>query len=213
MDVGSKEVLMESPPVLEMSIGAPEAKQRLALSEHAGTTATFSIGATGLVVYDYQQLLIAYKPGPGTYCYIMKMAPESIPSLEALSRKFQSFQVGALCRPSLQRPPLSWARTRGRTQTPGPLEEIWPSWALPCVPCVARCLSTTPRTPQVSRVLEAPRGQERSPSKRSFADGQEAAPAHTAGTGSGETGAWGEDGSGQTRLLWARGLLPQNKAA
>uniref|UniRef100_A0A8C8Z1V8 Surfactant protein C n=1 Tax=Prolemur simus TaxID=1328070 RepID=A0A8C8Z1V8_PROSS len=92
MDVGSKEVLMESPPVLEMSIGAPEAKQRLALSEHAGTTATFSIGATGLVVYDYQQFLIAYKPAPGTYCYIMKMAPESIPSLEALTRKFQSFQ-------------------------------------------------------------------------------------------------------------------------
>ncbi|XP_069341258.1 surfactant protein C isoform X2 [Eulemur rufifrons] len=218
MDVGSKEVLMESPPdysagpqgrfripccpvnlkrllivvvvvvlvvvvivgallmglhmsqkhtemVLEMSIGAPEAKQRLALSEHAGTTATFSIGATGLVVYDYQQLLIAYKPGPGTYCYIMKMAPESIPSLEALSRKFQSFQVGALCRPSLQRPPLSWARTRGRTQTPGPLEEIWPSWALPCVPCVARCLSTTPRTPQG---LGSPKGTGKIPQQKVF---------------------------------------------
>uniref|UniRef100_A0A2K6GYV9 Surfactant protein C n=1 Tax=Propithecus coquereli TaxID=379532 RepID=A0A2K6GYV9_PROCO len=94
MDMGSKEVLMESPPVLEMSIGAPEAKQRLALSEHVGTTATFSIGATGLVVYDYQRLLIAYKPAPGTCCYIMKMAPESIPSLEALTRKFQGFQVG-----------------------------------------------------------------------------------------------------------------------
>uniref|UniRef100_A0A8C5VU52 Surfactant protein C n=1 Tax=Microcebus murinus TaxID=30608 RepID=A0A8C5VU52_MICMU len=95
MDVGSKEVLMESPPVLEMSIGAPEAKQHLALSKHAGTIATFSIGATGLVVYDYQRLLIAYKPAPGTCCYIMKMAPESIPSLEALTRKFQSFQVGS----------------------------------------------------------------------------------------------------------------------
>ncbi|XP_021570935.1 pulmonary surfactant-associated protein C isoform X2 [Carlito syrichta] len=147
MDVGSKEVLMESPPdysaaprarfgipccpvhlkrllivvvvvvlvvvvivgallmglhmsqkhtemVLEMSIGAPEAQQRLALSEHAGTTATFSISSTGLVVYDYQRLLIAYKPAPGTCCYIMKMAPESIPSLEALTRKFQNFQVG-----------------------------------------------------------------------------------------------------------------------
>ncbi|XP_012594720.2 surfactant protein C [Microcebus murinus] len=146
MDVGSKEVLMESPPdysaapqgriripccpvnikrllivvvvvvlvvvvivgallmglhmsqkhtemVLEMSIGAPEAKQHLALSEHAGTIATFSIGATGLVVYDYQRLLIAYKPAPGTCCYIMKMAPESIPSLEDLTRKFQSFQA------------------------------------------------------------------------------------------------------------------------
>ncbi|KAL2761747.1 pulmonary surfactant-associated protein C isoform 2 [Daubentonia madagascariensis] len=146
MDVGSKEVLMESPPdysaaprgrfsipccpvhlkrllivvvvvvlvvvvivgallmglhmsqkhtemVLEMSIGAPEAQQRLALSEHAGATATFSIGTTGLVVYDYQRLLIAYKPAPGTCCYIMKMAPESIPSLEALTRKFQSFQA------------------------------------------------------------------------------------------------------------------------
>ncbi|XP_034821696.1 pulmonary surfactant-associated protein C isoform X4 [Pan paniscus] len=93
MDVGSKEVLMESPPVLEMSIGAPEAQQRLALSEHLVTTATFSIGSTGLVVYDYQQLLIAYKPAPGTCCYIMKIAPESIPSLEALTRKVQNFQA------------------------------------------------------------------------------------------------------------------------
>ncbi|XP_019497428.1 PREDICTED: pulmonary surfactant-associated protein C [Hipposideros armiger] len=146
MDVGSKEVLMESPPdysaapsrgrlgipccpvhlkrllivvvvvvlvvvvivgallmglhmsqkhtemVLEMSIAGPEAQQRLALSEHAGTSATFSIGSTGIVVYDYQRLLIAYKPAPGTCCYIMKMAPESIPSLEALTRKFQNFQ-------------------------------------------------------------------------------------------------------------------------
>ncbi|XP_032491354.1 pulmonary surfactant-associated protein C isoform X2 [Phocoena sinus] len=144
MDVGSKEVLMESPPdysavpgdqfripcclgkikrllimvvilvvvivgallialymsqkhtemVLEMSIAGPEAQQRLALSERVGTTATFSVGSTGIVVYDYQRLLIAYKPAPGTCCYIMKMAPQSIPSLEALTRKFQNFQVG-----------------------------------------------------------------------------------------------------------------------
>uniref|UniRef100_A0A2K5QCG9 Surfactant protein C n=1 Tax=Cebus imitator TaxID=2715852 RepID=A0A2K5QCG9_CEBIM len=92
MDVGSKEVLMESPPVLEMSMGAPEAQQWLALNEHLGTTATFSIGSTGLVVYDYQRLLITYKPAPGTCCYIMKIAPESIPSLEALTRKVQNFQ-------------------------------------------------------------------------------------------------------------------------
>ncbi|XP_036169783.1 pulmonary surfactant-associated protein C [Myotis myotis] len=79
--------------VLEMSIAGPEAQQRLALSERAGTTATFSIGSTGIVVYDYQRLLIAYKPAPGTYCYIMTMAPESIPSLETLTRKLQSLQV------------------------------------------------------------------------------------------------------------------------
>ncbi|XP_004591512.1 pulmonary surfactant-associated protein C [Ochotona princeps] len=146
MDVGSKEVLMESPPdysaaprgrfgipccplhlkrllivvvvvvlvvvvivgallmglhmsqkhtemVLEMSMGAPEAQQHVALSQRGGTTATFSIGSTGVVTYDYQQLLIAYKPGPGTCCYLMKMAPDSIPSLEALTRKFQNFQA------------------------------------------------------------------------------------------------------------------------
>ncbi|XP_025318945.1 surfactant protein C isoform X1 [Canis lupus baileyi] len=146
MDVGSKEVLIESPPdysaaprgrlgipcfpsslkrlliivvvivlvvvvivgallmglhmsqkhtemVLEMSMGGPEAQQRLALQERVGTTATFSIGSTGIVVYDYQRLLIAYKPAPGTCCYIMKMTPENIPSLEALTRKFQDFQV------------------------------------------------------------------------------------------------------------------------
>ncbi|KAM8919269.1 LOW QUALITY PROTEIN: surfactant protein C [Lycaon pictus] len=146
MDVGSKEVLIESPPdysaaprgrlgipcfpsslkrlliivvvivlvvvvivgallmglhmsqkhtemVLEMSMGGPEAQQRLALQERVGTTATFSIGSTGIVVYDYQRLLIAYKPAPGTCCYIMKMTPENIPSLEALTRKFQDFQT------------------------------------------------------------------------------------------------------------------------
>ncbi|XP_004402247.1 PREDICTED: pulmonary surfactant-associated protein C isoform X2 [Odobenus rosmarus divergens] len=146
MDVGSKEVLIESPPdysaapqgrfgipcfpvslkrllivvvvivlvvvvivgallmglhmsqkhtemVLEMSIGGPEAQQRLAMQERAGTTATFSIGSSGIVVYDYQRLLIAYKPAPGTCCYVMKMAPGNIPSLEALTRKFQNFQV------------------------------------------------------------------------------------------------------------------------
>ncbi|XP_048186688.1 pulmonary surfactant-associated protein C isoform X2 [Perognathus longimembris pacificus] len=146
MDVGSKEVLMESPPdysagsrgqfripccpvhlkrllivvvvvvlvvvvivgallmglhmsqkhtemVLEMSIGAPETQKHLALGEPMDTTATFSIGSTGVVVYDYQRLLTAYKPAPGTCCYIMKMAPESIPSLEALTRKFQTLQA------------------------------------------------------------------------------------------------------------------------
>ncbi|XP_038949537.1 pulmonary surfactant-associated protein C isoform X1 [Rattus norvegicus] len=109
MDMGSKEVLMESPPdystgprsqfripccpvhlkrllivvvvvvlvvvvivgallmglhmsqkhtemVLEMSIGgAPETQKRLALSEHTDTIATFSIGSTGIVLYDYQR--------------------------------------------------------------------------------------------------------------------------------------------------------------
>ncbi|XP_052590197.1 pulmonary surfactant-associated protein C isoform X3 [Peromyscus californicus insignis] len=93
MDVGSKEVLMESPPVLEMSIGAPETQKRLALSEHMDTIATFSVGSTGIVVYDYQRLLTAYKPAPGTYCCIMKMTPDSIPSLEAFTRKFQNFQI------------------------------------------------------------------------------------------------------------------------
>lgn len=39
-----------------MSIGGPEAQRRLFLSEHVGGTATFSIGSTGIVVYDYQQV-------------------------------------------------------------------------------------------------------------------------------------------------------------
>ncbi|XP_011364968.1 pulmonary surfactant-associated protein C [Pteropus vampyrus] len=164
MDVGSKEVLMESPPdysaaprgqfripccpvhlkrllivvvvvvlvvvvivgallmglhmsqkhtemVLEMSIAGPEAQQRLALSERAGGTATFSIGSTGIVVYDYQRLLIAYKPAPGTCCYIMKMAPENIPSLEALARKFQNFQVSVKVKPAM--PPSKLGQEEG----------------------------------------------------------------------------------------------------
>ncbi|XP_024416710.2 surfactant protein C isoform X2 [Desmodus rotundus] len=93
MDVGSKEVLMESPPVLEMSIAGPEAQQRVALSECAGTTATFPIGSTGTAVYDYQRLLIAYKPAAGTCCYIVKMAPDLMPNLEALTRKLQNLQM------------------------------------------------------------------------------------------------------------------------
>lgn len=179
-----------------MSIGGPEAQQRLALQERAGTTATFSIGSSGIVVYDYQrvgildlltlglglgaddktarppssatsctsispqplallppqaepqipiglpqvpnlegdgpgsglgseqgrallnelwascaQLLIAYKPAPGTCCYVMKMAPENIPSLEALTRKFQNFQVGV------------WVRRSGLSPSQGCWEE------------------------------------------------------------------------------------------
>lgn len=39
-----------------MSLGGPEAQQRLALQERAGTTATFSIGSTGIAVYDYQRV-------------------------------------------------------------------------------------------------------------------------------------------------------------
>ncbi|XP_034516049.1 pulmonary surfactant-associated protein C isoform X2 [Ailuropoda melanoleuca] len=48
-----------------------------------------------------EMLLIAYKPAPGTCCYIMKMAPETIPSLEALTRKFQNFQ--GLSKPQVKR--------------------------------------------------------------------------------------------------------------
>uniref|UniRef100_A0A5F9DR26 Surfactant protein C n=1 Tax=Oryctolagus cuniculus TaxID=9986 RepID=A0A5F9DR26_RABIT len=87
---GGQECQERLPQVLEMSIGAPEVQQRLALSEWVGTTATFPIGSTGIVTCDYQRLLIAYKPAPGTCCYLMKMAPDSIPSLEALARKFQA---------------------------------------------------------------------------------------------------------------------------
>ena len=53
------------PQVLEMSIGGPEAQQRLALRERAGTTATFSIGSTGIVVYDYQRVGIPDLLAPG----------------------------------------------------------------------------------------------------------------------------------------------------
>lgn len=41
-----------------MSIGAPEAQKRLALSEHMDTIATFSVGPTGIVVYDYQRVSV-----------------------------------------------------------------------------------------------------------------------------------------------------------
>lgn len=41
-----------------MSIGAPEAQKRLALSERMDTIATFSVGPTGIVVYDYQRVSV-----------------------------------------------------------------------------------------------------------------------------------------------------------
>lgn len=44
-----------------MSMAGPEAQQRLALSERVGPTATFSVGSTGIVVYDYQRVGM---PGP-----------------------------------------------------------------------------------------------------------------------------------------------------
>lgn len=47
------------------------------------------------------QLLIAYKPAPGTCCYVMKMSPQSMPSLEALTKKFQNFQVSVHVRSGL----------------------------------------------------------------------------------------------------------------
>ncbi|XP_020927842.1 pulmonary surfactant-associated protein C isoform X1 [Sus scrofa] len=181
MDVGSKEVLMESPPdysavpggrlripccpvnlkrllvvvvvvvlvvvvivgallmglhmsqkhtemVLEMSLAGPEAQQRLALSEHVGTTATFSIGSSGNVVYDYQRLLIAYKPAPGTCCYVMKMSPQSMPSLEALTKKFQNFQVSVHAKPSTPTSKLGQEEGMSLAQHP---PGTWPSWAAP----------------------------------------------------------------------------------
>lgn len=49
-----------------MSIGAPETQKRLAPSERADTIATFSIGSTGIVVYDYQRVRMPEGP-PGLY--------------------------------------------------------------------------------------------------------------------------------------------------
>lgn len=45
-----------------MSIGAPETQKRLAPSERADTIATFSIGSTGIVVYDYQRVRMLEGP-------------------------------------------------------------------------------------------------------------------------------------------------------
>ncbi|XP_036608729.1 pulmonary surfactant-associated protein C isoform X3 [Trichosurus vulpecula] len=103
MDVGTKEALMERalpPPVLEMSIGGPDAQKRLALSRQEGTVSTFSVGSSGTVVYDYYRLLIAYKPALGATCYITQMTPEDIPSLDVITRKFQSHLVSG-AKPSL----------------------------------------------------------------------------------------------------------------
>lgn len=48
-----------------MSMGAPETQKRLASSECMDTIATFSIGSTGIVVYDYQR--VRTPEGPGLY--------------------------------------------------------------------------------------------------------------------------------------------------
>lgn len=49
-----------------MSIGGPEAQQRLALGERAGSTATFPIGSAGFAVYDYQRVSVPGRVHPGT---------------------------------------------------------------------------------------------------------------------------------------------------
>lgn len=53
-----------------MSIGGPESQKNLALRERVGTTATFSIGSTGIVVYDYRRVgipdLLTLEMGPMT---------------------------------------------------------------------------------------------------------------------------------------------------
>ncbi|XP_001373402.1 pulmonary surfactant-associated protein C [Monodelphis domestica] len=83
--------------VLEMSMGGSDIQQRLALNRHEGAISTFSIGSSGTVVYDYYRLLIAYKPALGATCYFTQMAPEDIPSLDVITRKFQNH----LAKPSL----------------------------------------------------------------------------------------------------------------
>uniref|UniRef100_A0A8C0W9H1 Surfactant protein C n=1 Tax=Castor canadensis TaxID=51338 RepID=A0A8C0W9H1_CASCN len=152
MDVGSKEVLMESPPdysagsrgrfgipccpvhlkrllivvvvvvlivvvivgallmglhmsqkhtemVLEMSIGAPEAQKRLALSEHMDTTATFPIGNTGITVCDYQRGL--WKPSwdgkdreNTVFCRQAEAAPAHTPGTGAAGRGWEGQRRG-----------------------------------------------------------------------------------------------------------------------
>lgn len=66
-----------------MSIGAPETQKHLALSEHVDTIATFSIGSTGIVVYDYQRVSLPEGP-PGLYwnCPAVafpEVSPNSVP--------------------------------------------------------------------------------------------------------------------------------------
>ncbi|XP_043844326.1 pulmonary surfactant-associated protein C isoform X2 [Dromiciops gliroides] len=83
--------------VLEMSIRGPDVQQRLALSRQEGAIATFAVGSSGTVVYDYYRLFIAYKPALGATCYITQMTPENIPSLDVIIQKFQNH----LAKPSL----------------------------------------------------------------------------------------------------------------
>ncbi|XP_069872705.1 surfactant protein C isoform X2 [Dipodomys merriami] len=105
MDVGSKEVLMESPP--DYSAGSRgqfripccpvHLKRLLIVVVVVVLVVVVIVGALLMGLHMSQKhtemLLTAYKPAPGTCCYIMKMAPDSIPSLEALIRKFQNLQA------------------------------------------------------------------------------------------------------------------------
>ncbi|XP_014333578.1 surfactant protein C isoform X2 [Bos mutus] len=105
MDVGSKEVLMESPPDytavpggrLRIPCCPVNIKRLLIVVVVVVLVVVVIVGALLMGLHMSQKhtemLLIAYKPAPGTCCYIMKMAPQNIPSLEALTRKLQNFQA------------------------------------------------------------------------------------------------------------------------
>lgn len=82
-----------------MSIGAPETQKRLAPSEHMDTIATFSVGSTGIVVYDYQRVSMPEGPIdlPSGTTSFQRSLP--IPCLAAIPRMLESLTQMCLPRP------------------------------------------------------------------------------------------------------------------
>lgn len=93
-----------------MSMAGPEAQQRLALSERVGPTATFSVGSTGIVVYDYQRVGMPGPRGPTTR--LCRFIPTHLSSLLLLPLGAPELQI--LMTPSCAQPRGRWPGPRVR---------------------------------------------------------------------------------------------------
>ncbi|XP_030057864.1 surfactant protein C isoform X4 [Microcaecilia unicolor] len=70
-----------------------ELEQHLSMNKKEdGAIFHISTGAntSATVVYDYNKLLICFRPWPGQVCYITRMAKENIPTLDTIRKEFQN---------------------------------------------------------------------------------------------------------------------------
>ncbi|XP_029459680.1 pulmonary surfactant-associated protein C isoform X2 [Rhinatrema bivittatum] len=80
--------------IFQMTIRGQEGEdleQHLAMNrKEEGAMFHISTGpnTSATLVYNYNKLLICYRPWPGQVCYLTRMTKENIPSLDTISKKF-----------------------------------------------------------------------------------------------------------------------------